>query len=193
MPRKKPPLERKEHVQIGPTSGTPIHRTVYERGLLQSEDIKYEDFSAGLLAIENRDPRKKLEELRSRARTVLRGAGLPTDEDGYDLRTSEELMQPGPITAEKLTAGFLLKDWSTLAKERTEPLSAEWYAMLLIKAINAILQKNLDDDTLRHVLFLAHATHRFEGPTDLSNGLFLPKSRRGPVPRTITRSPCFRG
>jgi hypothetical protein len=34
--------------------------------------------------------------------------------------------------------------------------------MLLIKAVNAIQQKNLDNDALRYVLFLVHAFHHFE-------------------------------
>jgi hypothetical protein len=162
MPSRKSPLECKDHVEIDPASGTTIHRTTYERGLLHSEDIKYEDFSAGLLAIENRDPRKKFNELRSRARAVLREAHLPTDEDGGESRIAEGLMQPGPITPEKFAAGFTFKDWSKLVEERTERLSPERSAMLLIKAVNAILQKNLDNDALRHVLFLVHATHYFE-------------------------------
>lgn len=162
MSRKKLPLERKDHVETDPASGTPVYRTVYRRGLLRTESIQYENLSAGLLALSKKEMRKKFEDLRLRARAVLRTAQLPTDEDSGETRLPKELAKNGTISAKDFVSGFSFKNWSTIVQEKTEPLSPEASAMLLIKAINTILKQDFDQDMLRHIWFLMHAHHRFE-------------------------------
>jgi hypothetical protein len=161
MSWKKLPLEHKDFVEIDPSSGTAIQRKVYERGLVRSEAVKYESASVGLLEL-SKDVRQNFEGLRMRARAVLREAQLPTDEEKGRLRLPGKFGRQGAITAEDLVAGFSFKNWSALVKEKSEPLSRERSAMLLIRAINAILAKTLDPDALRSIWFLMQANHHFE-------------------------------
>jgi hypothetical protein len=161
MSRKRLPLERKDFVETDPASGTTIQRTVYERGLVRSEAVKYESASVGLLEL-SKDVRQNFEGLRMRARAVLREAQLPTDEEKGRLRLPDTFGKQGAITAEDLVAGFSFKNWSALVEEKSEPLSRERSAMLLIKAINAILAKTLDQDALKSIWFLMQANHHFE-------------------------------
>jgi hypothetical protein len=161
MSQKKLPLEREDFDETDPATGTAIRRTVYQRGLLRSEAVNYEDESVGLLALSN-GVQKNFEDLRVRARAVLRDAQLPTDEDGGELRLPERLARHGKITAEAFVAGFGFKSWSRIVEEKSEPLSRERSAMLLITAINAILKKTSDQDALRSIWFLMQANHDFE-------------------------------
>jgi hypothetical protein len=137
MMSKKPlPLERKDSVETDPEFGTTIHRTVYQRGLLKRESITYDDIGVGLSALAKEDPRKKFEDLLVRARAVLRKAQLPTDEDQ--------------------------KDWWRIVEDRTELLSTEQAAVTLIRATNATLRKNFDEDALTHIWYLTRAAYVFE-------------------------------
>ncbi|KLK90538.1 hypothetical protein AA309_25365 [Microvirga vignae] len=162
MPRKKLPLERKDYVETDPASGTTIRRTVYQRGLLRTEAIQYEDPSVDLLALSKKEMRKKFEDLRMRAQAVLREAELPTDEDSGKTRMPKEIAKNGKIKAQDFVTVISFKDWPTIVEERTEPLSRERSAMLLIKGISMILKQDLDQDALRHIWFLMHVHHRFE-------------------------------
>jgi hypothetical protein len=162
MSRKKLPLERKDYVETDPVSGTTIRRTVYQRGFLQTESVQYESSSVGLLSLSKRAMRKRFEELRMRARVVLREAQLPTDEDPGETRISEGILRGTISSVQEFVSGLSFKDWSKIVQERTEPLTQEASAMLLIKGINSVLKQDLDQDMLRYIWFLMHAHHRFE-------------------------------
>ncbi|GEO19223.1 hypothetical protein MAE02_69190 [Microvirga aerophila] len=164
MSKKPLPLERKDSVEADQASGATVRRTVYTRGLLKSETNQYDNLFAGLAAAKTMDPRRKFEDLLVRARAILREVQLPTDEDtGEILLPDGRIVRPiGQVKAQDLAVGFSFKDWSQIVKENTEPLSRERAAVALIKEINAILQKNLDQATLKHIWCLMQATHRFE-------------------------------
>ena len=74
MSRKPLPLEAEVHVEVDPASGTTIRRTVYKRGMLQTEVVQYENLFVAIAAIAKKDPRKNFEALLKRARAVLRDA-----------------------------------------------------------------------------------------------------------------------
>jgi hypothetical protein len=156
----KPPLNSEEKVKIDPATGTRLRRTIHKRGRLEQVDLRYESLDAGLHALSSIDRVNKFECLRNRARDVLRAADLPTD-DG-EVSVVKQPARAAETTVQQITAGFRIKAWSKIVEEKSEPLSGERSAMLLIKSINRILGSDLDRETLEHIWSVVQSTHRFE-------------------------------